>query len=44
MDTEPEGRAMLEKLDIDRFVVADDSMYDSVREMRAYLRERGLAP
>lgn len=44
MDTEPEGRAILANLDIDRFVVADDSMYDSVREMRAYLRERGLAP
>ncbi len=44
MDVEPEGRAILKKLDIDRFVIADDSMYDSVREMRAYLRERGLAP
>jgi phosphonate transport system substrate-binding protein len=44
MSNDPEGRAILASLEIDRFVVPDDSLYDSVREMRTYLRERGLAP
>lgn len=44
MSEDPEGRPILAALDIDRFVVPDDSVYDSVREMRTYLRERGLAP
>ncbi len=44
MDSDPEGRILLEKLDIDRFVPGEEDIYDSVREMRAYLRERGLAP
>lgn len=44
MNGDPEGKLILERLQIDRFVVAEDAMYDSVREMRAYLRERGLAP
>ncbi len=44
MSGDPEGKEILERLRIDRFVVAEDGMYDSVREMRTYLRERGLAP
>lgn len=44
MSEEPEGQAILTRLQIDRFVVPQDSLYDSVREMRAYLRERALAP
>lgn len=44
MANDPEGHEILEKIEIDRFVVPDNSLYDSVREMRAYLRERGLAP
>ena len=44
MQHDPEGAAILRSLRIDQFVVPDDSTYDSVREMRAYLRERGFAP
>jgi len=44
MDKDAEGLAILRKLQLDRFVVPDDSVYDSVREMRKFLRERGLAP
>jgi phosphonate transport system substrate-binding protein len=44
MSDDPEGREVLKRIEIDRFVVPEDSLYDSVREMRAYLRERGLAP
>jgi phosphonate transport system substrate-binding protein len=44
MDNDPEGLNILRNLMVDRFVVPDDSIYDSVREMRTYLRERGLAP
>ena len=44
MSDDPEGREILKRIEIDRFVVPEDSLYDSVREMRAYLRERGLAP
>lgn len=44
MSGDPEGKLILERLQIDRFVMAEDGMYDSVREMRTYLRERGLAP
>lgn len=44
MDKDAEGLAILRNLQVDRFVVPDDSVYDSVRQMRAYLRERGLAP
>lgn len=44
MSGDPEGELILERLQIDRFVVAEDGMYDSVREMRVYLRQRGLAP
>lgn len=44
MDEDPQGSAILDRLGIDRLVVPDDSIYDTVREMRAYLRERGLGP
>lgn len=44
MDQDPEGIAILRNLVIDRFVVPDDHIYDSVRTMRSYLREHGLAP
>ncbi len=44
MQHDPEGAAILRSLRVDRFVVPDDSTYDSVREMRNYLRERGFAP
>jgi phosphonate transport system substrate-binding protein len=35
MAQDPDGRAALEVLDIDRFVLADDVQYDSVRELEA---------
>ena len=44
MDRDPPGKAILDNLLIDRFVVPDDSIYDAVREMRSYLREQGLGP
>jgi len=44
MDRDPQGKAILHDLLIDRFVVPDDSIYDSVREMRSYLSEHGLGP
>ncbi len=44
MDQDPEGLALLKSLQIDKFIVPDDSLYDSVRAMRSYLRDRGLAP
>jgi len=44
MDKDPEGLALLRSLQIDKFIVPDDSLYDSVRAMRSYLRDRGLAP
>lgn len=44
MDEDAEGVKVLRGLGVDRFVVPDDSIYDSVREMRAFLRERGLGP
>jgi len=44
MHADPEGEDILRDLNVDRFVVPDDSIYDSVRKMRDYLREHGLAP
>jgi len=44
MDEDPEGRVLLRRLVIERFILPDERLYDSVVEMRAYLRERGLAP
>ena len=44
MHRDSRGQALLEQLMVERFVVPEDGLYDSVLEMRAYLRERGLAP
>lgn len=44
MDDDPEGESILLNLRIDRFVVPDDGIYDSVREMRNYVTEHGLRP
>jgi len=44
MDEDPEGRQLLDALLIDRFVVPDDRIYDSVREMRSFLASAGLRP
>jgi phosphonate transport system substrate-binding protein len=37
MDEDPEGKAILSALRVDRWDVPEDSLYDSVREMRSYL-------
>jgi len=42
MDKDNRGQELLAQFRIDRFIVPDDSIYDSVREMRNYLQERGL--
>jgi phosphonate transport system substrate-binding protein len=44
MDEDKQGAELLQQLMVDRFVVVDDSIYDSVREMRAYLQERSITP
>ena len=44
MHQDPEGKEILRNLGVDLFVVPDDSIYESVLQMRAYLREHGLAP
>ncbi len=44
MHEDPEGNEILRTLGVDRFVVPNDNIYNSVLEMRAYLREHGLAP
>lgn len=44
MDQDPRGKEILRHIMVDRFVVPDDSIYDSVREMRSYLREHRLTP
>ena len=44
MYEDPEGKEILRNLGVDRFVVPDDSIYESVLKMLAYLREHGLAP
>lgn len=44
MDEDSQGIDILRRLMVDRFVMPDDHIYDSVREMRAYLREHGLQP
>lgn len=36
----PEGKAILEKIQIDRFIAGDDRDYDTVRELRKYLKAR----
>jgi phosphonate transport system substrate-binding protein len=42
MDKDRRGQELLAEFMIDRFIVPDDSIYDSVREMRSYLQEQGL--
>ncbi len=37
MDEDPRGRAILDSLRIDRFIVPDESIYESVRTMRGFL-------
>lgn len=44
MDEDPEGKMILPSLMIDRFLTPDDGIYDSVREMRAFVSEQGLSP
>ncbi|GAB4335223.1 MAG: hypothetical protein Kow0010_22640 [Dehalococcoidia bacterium] len=44
MAEDTESSAILEGLSIDRFEVPSDSLYDSIREMRAYLRLRSNEP
>lgn len=41
MDRDPEGRRALDALGIHRFVLIDDSAYDSIRQMMLALREAG---
>jgi len=43
MDKDSRGQELLGEFMLDRFIVPDDSIYDSVREMRSYLQERGLS-
>lgn len=38
MHNDPEGRAILDGIKVDRFIVPKDSDYDSVREMEKWLR------
>lgn len=39
-EEDPEGRELLDKMNIEEFVEIDDSAYDSVREISAWLEER----
>jgi phosphonate transport system substrate-binding protein len=38
MHDDPEGREILDKVLIDRFTEIEDSAYDSIREMEAFMR------
>ncbi|HEY6010306.1 MAG TPA: phosphate/phosphite/phosphonate ABC transporter substrate-binding protein [Nitrospirota bacterium] len=38
--TDPKGSELLQKMKIERFVVIDDSAYDSVREMQAWIEKQ----
>jgi phosphonate transport system substrate-binding protein len=40
MHEDEEGKQILEKLMIDRFTLGDDFVYDSIREMRAWTKEK----
>jgi phosphonate transport system substrate-binding protein len=44
IDQNPRGRRILRELMIERFVLPEDGIYDSVLAMRDYLRDRGLGP
>jgi ABC-type phosphate/phosphonate transport system substrate-binding protein len=39
MHQEKEGMAILKEMSIDRFIEVEDSLYDSIREIRAQLRK-----
>lgn len=39
-DADPKGRELLKKMMIDKFVLIDDSAYDSVREMKEFLNRQ----
>ena len=39
MHLDPEGMAILTKLNIERFITVDDSLYDSVRQMNTWVTE-----
>jgi len=41
MSENPEGKEILEHLSIDRFVLGHDKNYDSIRKMKATLKEKG---
>lgn len=43
MEEDEEGRGILSELMIDRFVIPNDSIYDSVRRMRSYVRGKSIA-
>jgi phosphonate transport system substrate-binding protein len=38
--TDPRGKELLNKMKIDKFVVIDDSAYDTVREMQAWIKKQ----
>lgn len=40
---DPQGREILARIRIDRFVMIDDSAYDSVREMQAWIAKQNAA-
>lgn len=44
MDEDQVGKSILQELMTDEFVVPDEGIYESVREMRSYLAMRGLVP
>jgi phosphonate transport system substrate-binding protein len=39
MGTDPQGKELLSHLDIDKFVMGQDSEYDSIRKMKAFIKE-----
>jgi phosphonate transport system substrate-binding protein len=41
---DPDARAILEHMGVDRFTTIDDSAYDSIRRMQAWIRSRGGRP
>lgn len=43
MDQEAEGREILRRMMVDRFVVPDDRIYDSVRQMRSFMQAKVLS-
>lgn len=39
---DPEGSRILKKMHIDKFIVADDSLFDSIRKMKEKLKQAGI--